>query len=262
MRRNERTVTVAGTALVLISMQVTILTPPQSRADDLCLTINPAAETIELFLEPRDDTAFKRVKKGEFPNNVCVLETRDGRFKIKWDQGKELWVPSHQFTGELKRYAPPFELQREVAAGSRLGHSAAEETLLPAGPAPALSVADMQRPIDALFIAWRGLDLRGYLDQWAPGATKLDLKSGQRSTLNQLAQDRARLFGQLAGVDTDYAANFKGLRDGIAEFDVSYGMKFRYRSGRQVVEQACESYKVRSEGGRWVIIENQDYKRC
>ena len=123
-------------------------------------------------------------------------------------------------------------------------------------------IADMRRPIDALYTAWAELDLRGYLDQWDPGAIKIDLKSGQRSTLRQLARERARLFRRLSRVDSDYQVTFQGLRNGIAEFNVAYRMTFRYRSGRAFSERACESYRVRAEHGRWLIIENQDYKPC
>lgn len=145
-------------------------------------------------------------------------------------------------------------------ARSRLDQLRRSQSATFAPPVP--PIADMRRPIDALYDAWGQLDLRGYLDQWAPEAIKIDLKSGQRSTLRQLAQDRARIFKQLARVDSDYQLTFQDFRNGIGEFDVAYRMTFRYRGGRVFTERACESYRVRAQGGRWLIIENQDYKPC
>lgn len=196
---------------------------------------------------------------GDIPQNVNfalkseVVRTFLGSKSIPYQIARSEQQLSPANVGDIGR---PFTVQIEC---ERADTQRADTTTTPPSAPP---VAEMQRPIDALFVAWRRLDLQGYLGQWAPGAIKLDLKSGQRSTLGQLAQDRARLFGQLAAVDADYAATFKGFRAGIAEFDVSYGLKFRYRSGREFAERACESYKVRSEGSRWLIIENQDYKRC
>ncbi|MEZ5786003.1 MAG: caspase family protein [Xanthobacteraceae bacterium] len=129
-------------------------------------------------------------------------------------------------------------------------------------PPPLPPIAEMRRPIDALYTAWGQLDLRGYLDQWAAEAIKIDLKSGQRSTLRQLARDRARMFRQLSRVDSEHQVTLQNFDNGVAEFDVTYRMTFRYRSGRVFTERACESYRVRAEGGRWLIIENQDYKPC
>ncbi|MEZ5787569.1 MAG: caspase domain-containing protein [Xanthobacteraceae bacterium] len=129
-------------------------------------------------------------------------------------------------------------------------------------PPPLPPIAEMRRPIDALYTAWGQLDLRGYLDQWAAEAIKIDLKSGQRSTLRQLARDRARMFRQLSRVDSEHQVTLQNFDNGVAEFDVTYRMTFRYRSGRVFTERACESYRVREEGGRWLIIENQDYKPC
>lgn len=145
-------------------------------------------------------------------------------------------------------------------ARSRLNQLQRSQSATLTPPVP--PIAEMRRPIDALYVAWGQLDLRGYLDQWAPEAIKIDLKSGQRSTLRQLARDRARIFRQLSRVDSDHQLTFQGFRNGIAEFDVAYRMTFRYRSGRVFTERACESYRVRAEGGRWLIIENQDYKPC
>ena len=87
-------------------------------------------------------------------------------------------------------------------------------------------------------------------------------KRGSAVQCESLANDRSRLFGQLAGVDVSYQPAFRGFQNGIGEFDVSYSMTFRYRTGRVFRESACESYKVRKDSGRWVIIENQDYKPC
>jgi hypothetical protein len=124
------------------------------------------------------------------------------------------------------------------------------------------AVADMQRPIDNLFAAWRTLSVESYLAQWAPDGVKYDLKAHTKKSIEELAADRRRFFPQLSAATVTYRPTFQGFQNGIGNFDVAYSLSLRYRSGRTFSESACESYKVRKEGSTWVIIENQDYKPC
>lgn len=134
-------------------------------------------------------------------------------------------------------------------------------------PAPAMlparpSEKELQAPIDNLFSAWRTLDVDSYIAQWGPDAVKIDLKAGTRQSGNNLMNERRALFARLAGVDANYTVQFRGFKDGAGDFDVSYRFSFRFKGGRVVPDKACESYKVRNYGGKWLIAENVDYKPC
>jgi hypothetical protein len=120
----------------------------------------------------------------------------------------------------------------------------------------------MRAPIDNLFAAWRALDVGAYIAQWAPEAVKIDLKARTRKSPAQLAGDRRELFSKLSHVDANYRAQYRGVREGIGAFDVSYSLTLHYRNGRVFSETACESYKVSKRGTAWLIIENEDYKPC
>ena len=61
-------------------------------------------------------------------------------------------------------------------------------------PAESPPIAEMQAPIDRLYAAWRNLDAEAYVAQWAPEAVKINLKTGARQTMRQLAADRITLF--------------------------------------------------------------------
>ena len=126
--------------------------------------------------------------------------------------------------------------------------------------AVARSFGDMQKPIDDLYAAWVTLDLGRYLAQWAPDAVQF-IGSRRRAFADIKAQ-REQLFPRLTRVDVErYQLWYRGYRDGVAHFDASYDMTFRFMDGRAVRERQRESYKVRRSGGRWLIVENQDYKR-
>jgi hypothetical protein len=131
----------------------------------------------------------------------------------------------------------------------------------PTQPAQA-AVAEMQGPIDRLFTAWRNLDARSYLAQWAPDAVKINLKTGTRQSMQQLSAERIDLFAKLARVQASYTPTYRGVSSGTASFDVAYDFTVSFKAGRQFRDQACESYKVRKRGDAWLIIENQDYKPC
>jgi hypothetical protein len=132
------------------------------------------------------------------------------------------------------------------------------------GPPPSteLPVADMRAPIDNLFAAWRALDVETYIAQWAPEAVKIDLKARTRKSPAQLAGDRRELFSKLSRVNANYQVQYRGVREGIGSFDVTYSLTLHYRNGRIFSETACESYKVSKRGIAWLIVENEDYKPC
>jgi hypothetical protein len=135
------------------------------------------------------------------------------------------------------------------------------ETASGSGPRPAgPSVTTMQQPIDGLFAAWQRLDLPLYLAQWSPNAVQYIGPQPRRFA--QLRQERERIFSQLASVYVSYTPLYRGYQHGVGYFDSTYTMILQYRSGATLRDSACESYKVRQEAGRWVIIENQDYKQC
>jgi len=168
--------------------------------------------------------------------------------------------------GQLRRFVSQYPSSvRRSEAESRINALEAEErkriAMLPAAAAVP-SVADMQRPIDNLFAAWRSLNADSYIAQWAPDGVKFDLKAQTKKTIDELAADRRRFFMQLSSAEANYRPTFRGFQNGIGNFDVAYSLSLHYRSGRNFSETACESYKVRQQGNTWVIIENQDYKPC
>ena len=63
-------------------------------------------------------------------------------------------------------------------------------------------------------------------------------------------------------MEIDYAVAFRGVSGGTAEFSVRYAITFRYLNGRVVPDRACETYRVREDGGVWLIVENVDYVPC
>jgi hypothetical protein len=48
----------------------------------------------------------------------------------------------------------------------------------------------------------------------------------------------------------------------VGRFDVKYRLVVQLVSGKRIDETECEIYKVRRQGGRWVIAENHDYVPC
>jgi uncharacterized caspase-like protein len=174
---------------------------------------------------------------------------------------------------EVRERAAAQERQKLAEAEARIAALEAEErerrktaTAVPPAPTafgpPTSLIAEMRRPIDNLYAAWRSLDAEKYTAQWAPEAVKYDLKAKTRKTKAELAISRRDLFDRLSGVETTYKPIFRSFQNGIGDFDVSYTLSMRFRSGRTISESACESYKVRQVGSTWVIIENQDYKSC
>lgn len=123
-------------------------------------------------------------------------------------------------------------------------------------------IGEMQTPIDNLFEAWRQLDTRLYIAQWAPNAVKIDNRNGARQGPPALLADRTRLFGQLAFVDVQYVPSLESSRGNEATFRVSYSLVLHYKSGRRVPDRACETYRVQERGGVWLIVENVDYAPC
>lgn len=127
-------------------------------------------------------------------------------------------------------------------------------------PEVARDFAPMQEPIHDLYSAWANLDIDAYLDQWSKKAKQFVGKK-QRS-FAEIESSRRKLFKRLDAVDVSrYQLWFRGFEDGIASFDASYTMKFHFADGRVLTERERETYKVRQERGRWVIVENRDYVR-
>jgi tetratricopeptide (TPR) repeat protein len=172
---------------------------------------------------------------------------------------------SGQFENYLRQW-PSDAVQHELKADPQL--ASPPPTTAPAAPAgtapPDLSpqIVDMQDPIDNLFHAWRELDLETYLAQWAADAVKYDLRDNTSISISELRDERQRDFGGIEKVDVRYRPTFQGFQDGIGRFDVVYNMTILSRNGDTSTDNACESYKVRRDGERWVIVENQDYKPC
>jgi tetratricopeptide (TPR) repeat protein len=173
------------------------------------------------------------------------------------------------YSGQLETYLrqwPSDAVQYELKANPQSSIPLpATPAAAPTGtPPPGLppQIVDMQDPIDNLFDAWRKLDLSSYLAQWAPEAVKYDLRANTSISLSQLQEARARDFDEIEKVEVRYRPTYQGFQDGIGYFAVVYNMSIHYKTGSTSPDNACESYKVRRDGERWVIVENQDYKPC
>jgi PAN domain-containing protein len=126
---------------------------------------------------------------------------------------------------------------------------------------PTPDVAEMRRPIDNLFDAWRRIDVSEYLAQWAPDAIKYD--KDKRIEFAELRSSREILFSQIAATDAVYSPIYRGYSNGIARFDEVYNLAIRLKDGRTSLEEkTCESYKIARRADRWVIIENRDTRPC
>lgn len=121
-------------------------------------------------------------------------------------------------------------------------------------------VAEMRKPIDNLFDAWRRLDLAEYLTQWAPDVVKYE--KDQRTEFVDIQRSREELFPQISASAVAYSPVYRGFSNGVAQFDSIYEMALRFQDGRIFHETACESYKTALRGGHWLIIENRDYRPC
>ena len=124
------------------------------------------------------------------------------------------------------------------------------------------SANDEQSPIHNLFEAWRRLDTRLYISQWAPNGVKIDLRTGARQAPAALLADRTRLFSQLEWVDADYSLRLEDSQPGEAIYRVSYALKMQFKGGRQFLDRACETYRVQNQNGVWLIVRNEDYAPC
>lgn len=117
-------------------------------------------------------------------------------------------------------------------------------------------------PIENLFEAWRTLDTRLYISQWAPNGIKIDLRNGARLTPSNLLAERSRLFGQLAAVDVQYDPRLEANSGNEALYRVSYKLQLLFKNGRRFSENACETYLLRNINGVWLIVRNEDYAPC
>jgi len=131
------------------------------------------------------------------------------------------------------------------------------------GPA----VADLQAPIDELFAAWGTLDLEKSLAQWSRSALQYgrDPRTGQERVRGyaDIVAQRQRLFPRLGKAAYTYEPVYLGYRDGVASFYNSYGLAYRERDGTpHTPAWSCETYKIRNEQGRWLIIENREGNSC
>ena len=118
----------------------------------------------------------------------------------------------------------------------------------------------MRKPIDNLFDAWKRVDLNAYLAQWAPEAVKYE--KGTRKSYAEIRRGREDLFPRVYAADAAYVTFYRGYKDGVGRFDVKYRLVVQLVSGKRIDETECEIYKVRRQGGRWVIAENHDYVPC
>jgi len=123
------------------------------------------------------------------------------------------------------------------------------------------SVADMQAPLEQLFLAWQQLDIVLYGAQWSDDSFQVAGKI-QRNKPGIVSQ-RRQLFGQLRNVSvvsTDFV--FVRREGTLGLFRNTYTMVFRFHSERTIEENnISESYAVvfNRDQGRWLIKENYDY---
>jgi hypothetical protein len=129
-------------------------------------------------------------------------------------------------------------------------------------------VDEMQAPIDQIFAAWNALDLSNYLAQWSHSAMQYgrDTRTGEQKVKGfaEIAAQRQRLFPQLGRAFVyAYEPIYLGLRDGVAHFHNTYRLAYWEHDGTPHGPwPGCEYYKIRNEGGRWVILENREDERC
>jgi hypothetical protein len=132
---------------------------------------------------------------------------------------------------------------------------------------PGPAVDELQAPIDELFAAWGTLDLQRSLAQWSRSAVQYgrDSRTGAEKVKGfaEIVSQRQRLFPRLGRVEYSYEPVYLGYRDGIASFYNSYSLAYWELDGTpHVPASACETYKVRREGGRWLIVENREDEGC
>jgi len=149
---------------------------------------------------------------------------------------------------------------RQPAQTQQLASAAHVTTRAAALPEVARDFEPMQEPIHDLYSAWTNLDIDAYLAQWSKKARQYVGKKSRPYA--EIEASRRKLFKRLDAVDvTRYQLWFRGFDDGVASFDASYSMTFHFADGRVLTERERETYKVRQERGRWVIVENRDYVR-
>jgi len=127
------------------------------------------------------------------------------------------------------------------------------------------SIADMRDPIDSLYRAWEDLDLQAYMAQFDPRVVQTGrYKNGRtyRRGYEEIHANRAKLFPRLRSVDVEnYEVMFQGVDKDTVRFAVTYSMSFYFRNGRVIQERNIkECYRIRRNGDRWRIIENNDYE--
>jgi hypothetical protein len=121
-------------------------------------------------------------------------------------------------------------------------------------------IADMQQPIKRLFASWKTLDLQQYLAQWSPNAVQIG--PTKTASFADIRESRERLFAQLTAAGAANSTILLGYHDGVGLFRNEYTLEYRDQQDQLHHGAACETYKVRNESGRWVIIENQEDKSC
>jgi hypothetical protein len=120
-------------------------------------------------------------------------------------------------------------------------------------------VSEMGQPINQLFAAWRTHNLPLYLDQWSPNAVQTNKTKVSRFA--DIKNSRAQLFPQLGNVGAVNILIYLGYQNDAGIFRNQYILEYDL-AGTVRRGSACETYKVRNEGGRWVIIENQEDDSC
>lgn len=121
-------------------------------------------------------------------------------------------------------------------------------------------VADMQAPINQLFTAWKTIDLPLYLAQWSPAGVQIG--PTRSSTFADIQASRTRLFARVSASAAANTTIFLGYDRGIGIFRNQYILEYRTSDDELHSGSACETYKVRYEGGHWVIIENREDASC
>ena len=124
---------------------------------------------------------------------------------------------------------------------------------------PVAPIAEMERPINQLFEAWKARDVQLYLGQWSPDAVQIG--KTKTSRFSDIRNSRLQIFPQLDNVGAVNVPIYLGYQNGVGLFRNQYSLQYDL-AGTTRRGSACETYKVRYEGGRWVIVENQEDDTC
>jgi hypothetical protein len=129
-----------------------------------------------------------------------------------------------------------------------------------ADPCANASDDDLAAPVRNLFTAMSHLDLSLYANQWAEDATYHNARTGGVRNKAAVVAQKQQQFARWSAVQVALSGPVvvsRGAREAVLEDQytltvVSGGRTRPPDSGR-------ERYALRCDGGRWLIVRNEDY---